>query len=136
METKKWNEFEKDLKQLCSHWHNHRKLSLRSIQKMLQFRGVSIHYSTISRWLKRETVAQNTPGSQTTIQESKIMVKGQSLFLYALMTAENQLVDFKFYKKPKPASLDMFEFKSQQEQQTSQLPWATAPSELEASSNM
>ena len=104
---------------------------------MLQQRGVSIHYSTISRWLKREPLIQPINNSDCEIREAKMMVKGQSLFLYALMTTEDQLVDFKFYKKPKPVSLDMFEFKTAEEQSSNSLPWANSPlPDLEASSSM
>lgn len=131
MENQNWSTFERNLKKLCAHWHSQRKFSLRNIQKMLRDRGVSVHYSTISRWLKRVTVSTIADGSTSNIQEAKMMVKGQSLFIYTLVSDNGSLIDFRFFKKPRPSSLEIFEFKSLQIATRS--PWAhehTGESEL------
>ena len=126
MGSKNWNEFEKELKALCHLWYNRRQFSLRKIQKLLNERGVDIHYSTISRWLKKQAfqLPEAKENGVPVIEEVKIMVKGQVLYLYTLRSQET-LYDFKLLRKPKSLSSGMFEFRKTSATVQQQSEWQT-----------
>ncbi len=49
----KWRHFEPEIILLCVRWYCRFQLSYRDLEAMMQERGLSVHYSTIFRWVQR-----------------------------------------------------------------------------------
>ena len=58
----KWRHYEPEIILLCVRWYCRYQLSFRDLEAMMHERGLSVHYSTIFRWVQRYAPEINKRG--------------------------------------------------------------------------
>ncbi|OPD49227.1 IS6 family transposase [Bacillus anthracis] len=87
---------------LSVYWHLRYNLTFRELTKMLAERGVFLAHTTIVRWVNKYKLEvgaymqryQKTITNISRIDESKIKVRGEWMYLYRTIDAEGDIMDF------------------------------------------
>ncbi|WP_078986655.1 IS6 family transposase [Bacillus anthracis] len=90
---------------LTVYWRLKYELSFRNLVIMLKERGISLNHTTIIRWVNEyksevDTCIQRDQKQITEwkIHETKIKVRGQGMYLYRMVDAEGDTIDFHLSK--------------------------------------
>ncbi|CDH33341.1 IS6 family transposase [Xenorhabdus bovienii] len=86
----------------CVRWYLAYALSLRNLEEMLVERGITVDYSTLSRWVhrliplmvKRYRRSKPAVGHRWRMDETYIKIKGQWRYLYRAVDSDGNTVDF------------------------------------------
>ena len=96
----KWRHFEPEIILLCVRWYCRFQLSYRDLEAMMQERGLSVHYSTIFRWVQRYAPEINKrirpylkmSGTSYRIDETYIKVGRECKYLYRAVDRDGQTI--------------------------------------------
>ncbi len=98
----KWRHFEPEIILLCVRWYCRYQLSYRDLAEMMRERGLSVHYSTIFRWVQRfgpEINKRMRPhlklaGASYRIDETYVKVGREWKYLYRALDKEGNTIEF------------------------------------------
>ncbi len=98
----KWRHFEPEIILLCVRWYCRYGLSYRDLEEMMRERGLSVHYSTIWRWVqayapeinKRIRPHLKLAGASYRIDETYVKVGKSWKYLYRALDAEGNTIEF------------------------------------------
>ena len=98
----KWRHFEPELILLCVRWYLRYALSYRELTEMMRDRGLSVHHTTIFRWVQRyapELDRRCRPFLRRTndsyrIDETYVRVGGAWMYLYRGVDSNGDTLDF------------------------------------------
>ncbi len=98
----KWRHYESEIIPLCVRWYCRYQLSFRDLEAMMHERRLSVHYSTIFRWVQRYAPKINKrirphlklAGASYRIDETYIKVGKQNKYLYRAVDKEGNTIEF------------------------------------------
>ncbi len=98
----KWRHFEPEIILLCVRWYCRYQLSYRDLAEMMSERGLSVHHSTIFRWVQRYAPEINKrirpylkmSGTSYRVDETYIKVGKICKFLYRAVDKEGNTIEF------------------------------------------
>lgn len=98
----KWRHSEPEIILLCVRWYCRYSLSYRDLAEMMRERGLSIHHSTLFRWVQRYAPEINKrirphlkmTGTSYRIDETYVKVGQSWKYLYRALDKEGQTIEF------------------------------------------
>jgi transposase-like protein len=98
----KWRHFEPQIILLCVRWYCRYALSYRDLAEMMRERGLSVHHSTLFRWVQRyapEINKRSRPhlkmsGTSYRIDETYVKVGKGWKYLYRAVDKDGQTIEF------------------------------------------
>lgn len=98
----KWRHFEPTIILLCVRWYCRYGLSYRDLEEMMRERGLSVHYSTIFRWVQRYAPEINKrmrphlklAGASYRLDETYVKVGKSWKYLYRALDKEGNTIEF------------------------------------------
>ena len=98
----KWRHFAPEIILLCIRWYLRYALSYRDLVEMMSERGLSIHHTTIYRWVQKyapEIDKRSRPHLKQTndswrVDETYVKVHGKWMYLYRAVDSTGQTIDF------------------------------------------
>jgi len=98
----KWRHFEPEIILLCVRWYCRYALSYRDLAEMMSERGLSVHHSTLFRWVQRYAPEINRrmrphlkmSGTSYRIDETYVKVGKQWKYLYRALDKDGQTIEF------------------------------------------
>lgn len=112
----KWRHFEPEVILLCVRWYCRYQLSYRDLAEMMKERGLSVHHSTLYRWVQRYAPEINKrirpylkmTGTSYRIDETYIKVGKNCKYLYRAVDKEGQTIEFMLSAKRDISSAKRF----------------------------
>lgn len=112
----KWRHYEPELILLCVRWYCRFQLSYRDLEAMMHERGLSVHYSTIFRWVQRYAPEINKrirphlkmSGTSYRVDETYIKVGTEWKYLYRAVDKDGQTIEFMLSAKRDVAAAKRF----------------------------
>ena len=94
--------FTKDIILCCVRWYIAYPLSYRNLQEIMSERGVSVHYSTLNRWVveyapkleKRFRRYKKPVNNSWRLDETYIKIRNQWVYLYRAVDKYGDTIDF------------------------------------------
>ncbi len=98
----KWRHYEPQIILLCVRWYCRYQLSYRDLEAMMRERGLSVHYSTIFRWVQQYAPEINKrirpylklAGASYRVDETYIKVGKTCKYLYRAVDKDGQTIEF------------------------------------------
>ena len=98
----KWRHFEPEIILLCVRWYCRYQLSYRDLTEMMRERGLSVHHSTLFKWVqtyapeinKRMRPHLKMTGTSYRVDETYIKVGRECKYLYRAVDKEGQTIEF------------------------------------------
>ncbi len=98
----KWRHFEPEIILLCVRWYCRYQLSYRDLVEMMRERGLSVHHSTLFRWVQRYAPEINKrmrpylkmSGASYRIDETYVKVGTQWKYLYRALDKDGNTIEF------------------------------------------
>ena len=98
----KWRHFEPEIILLCVRWYCRYQLSYRDLAEMMRERGLSVHHSTLFRWVqvyapeinKRIRPHLKMSGTSYRVDETYIKVGTTCKYLYRAVDKEGNTIEF------------------------------------------
>ncbi len=112
----KWRHFEPEIILLCVRWYCRYQLSYRDLTEMMRERGLSVHHSTLFRWVqtyapeinKRMRPHLKMSGTSYRVDETYIKVGRECKYLYRAVDKEGQTIEFMLSAKRDISSAKRF----------------------------
>jgi len=112
----KWRHFEPEIILLCVRWYCRYQLSYRDLTEMMRERGLSVHHSTLFRWVqtyapeinKRMRPHLKMTGTSDRVDETYIKVGRECKYLYRAVDKEGQTIEFMLSAKRDISSAKRF----------------------------
>ncbi len=112
----KWRHFEPEIILLCVRWYCRYQLSYRDLTEMMRERGLSVHHSTLFRWVqtyapeinKRMRPHLKMTGTSYRVDETYIKVGRECKYLYRAVDKEGQTIEFMLSAKRDISSAKRF----------------------------
>jgi len=112
----KWRHFEPTIILLCVRWYCRYQLSYRDLAEMMSERGLSVHHSTLYRWVQRYAPEINKrirphlkmSGTSYRIDETYIRVGKAWKYLYRAVDKDGQTIEFMLSAKRDIAAAKRF----------------------------
>ncbi len=112
----KWRHYEPEIILLCVRWYCRYQLSYRDLEAMMCERGLSVHYSTIFRWVQRYAPEINKrirphlkmSGTSYRVDETYIKVGKSCKYLYRAVDKQGNTIEFMLSAKRDVAAAKRF----------------------------
>ena len=112
----KWKHFESHLIMLCVRWYLKYPLSFRQLSEMMAERGLSVHHTTIMRWVQQYSPILNrkirkhlNPTNDSwRVDETYIKIKGKWCYLYRAVDSRGDTIEFWISEKRDKKSTKYF----------------------------
>ncbi len=112
----KWRHFEPEIILLCVRWYCRYQLSYRDLTEMMRERGLSVHHSTLFRWVqtyapeinKRMRPHLKMTGTSYRVDETYIKVGRECKYLSRAVDKEGQTIEFMLSAKRDISSAKRF----------------------------
>ena len=98
----KWRHFQPEIILICVRWYFRYSLSYRDLVELMSERGLSIHHTTIFRWVqnfapeidKRSRLHLKKTNDSWRVDKTYVKVRGQWMYLYRAVDSKGQTIDF------------------------------------------